>query len=125
MNDNENKTNAPIKLPVRDGGDTSILDADGKQIAFAVFAEMDAIIAALNEADALRAEVEGLREFIESLTKFESQDLDGYNYHDGFGEVAFEICGMRSKVVLAKGGNMLEAYAAIKPNAAAGEEGTE
>lgn len=37
-----------IKLPVRDGGDTSILDANGRQIAFAVFGEMKAIVNAIN-----------------------------------------------------------------------------
>jgi len=39
-----------IKTPVRDGKDTSILDADGKQIAFAVFAEMPDMVQAINTA---------------------------------------------------------------------------
>lgn len=49
-----------IKLPIRDGGDTSILDANGKQIAFAVFDEMPTLVNAVNEHESLIAEVERL-----------------------------------------------------------------
>ena len=58
MNDNENKTNEQtIKLPVRYDGEY-IRDADNRPIGLADAVE---IVAALNEADALRAEVEERR----------------------------------------------------------------
>ena len=57
-----------IKLPIRDGGDTSILDANGKQIAFAVFDEMPALVNAVNEHETLTAKIEQQDAEIEWLT---------------------------------------------------------
>jgi len=52
-----------IKTPVRNGGDSSILDANGKQIAFSVFGEMDAMITALNRQPEIEAEVAELARY--------------------------------------------------------------
>ena len=69
---NENKTNAPIKLPVRVVNNW-LQDCNGKTIAdlsdHNTKEVNEHVVAALNEANALRAEVEGLRTAIVSAIR--------------------------------------------------------
>lgn len=62
----ENKTNAPtIKLPVRlDGDGYWLVDADGNGFAQVDSGVAEQIVAALNEADTLRAERDDLAMFV-------------------------------------------------------------
>jgi len=129
MNDNENKTNAPIKLPVRYDETTfcvhdtekiiCVVDVDATMPDNLANALGNQIVAALNEANALRAEVEGLRKDAERLcmkvTSLLLPDLTGAeaDIRDTANRLLAKIDKARAK------------DAAIKPNAAAGEEGTE
>ena len=133
MNDNKNKTNAPIKLPVRYCPEImSVLDA-GDRESIAVLDHLpddeaqaygNRIVAALNEADALRAEVEGYRDLLENTSKL---NLDsGEKIYRGL--QGYEDDTSQSETLGAAGyifSDIAKAYAAIKPNAAAGEEGTD
>jgi hypothetical protein len=121
MNDNENKTNAPtIKLPVRliyvDNilSDTHhIVDVNGKRVS------KRAIVAALNEADALRAEVEGYRKALQNLSNAvqKSSLLEAVWMGSGRRDAEVEQIVGANNIARAT----LKQYAAIKPNAAAGE----
>lgn len=132
----ENKTNAPtIKLPVRYFPPFSeIQDADGDGILRVNGAGQEKrdgiapfIVAALNEADALRAEVEGYRAMLDragSILVGVDDDPEGpvyelINFDNGKWGIRENAFGSSRSF-----DTVLEAYdAAIKPNAAAGEEG--
>ena len=69
MNDNENKTNAPtIKLPVRYDAEAKFIRGDDQRWVCDCDNPIIAnqIVAALNEADALRAEVEEMNELFQA-----------------------------------------------------------
>jgi len=51
-------------------------------------------------------------EWVRSLKSFESDDWEGYQYYDGFGELRYEICDVRTKDILGAGNDMLEALIA-------------
>ena len=136
MNDNENKTNAPIKLPVR-WEYPNIVDAKGDRWATTSSNNFgNQIVAALNEADALRAEVEEMNELFQAQWEADMravklwQDATGkeFTLPDRTNHVVWLLnriefdekiyAEMREENEQLK----LE-LAAIKPNA--GEEGTE
>lgn len=133
MNDNE--TNAPIKLPVRYDFDTFILkDAEGRHIADVLVTDDEAkqIVAALNEADVLRAEVEGYRALFNQAdvgSEFYLKDHLGNIEKCDDGKWRTQMATMqygkdaRWEYVQEGWDSPLAAYAAIKPNAV--EEGTE
>ena len=143
MNDNENKTNAPTILPVwRPGMDESQIDAETIICPVAVFTNgcgdvgvirdangdeptLEQIADALNfnEADALRAEVEGYHKALQNLVHTVEKSSLIAAVWMGSGRRDAEIEQIVGAKNIAKA--TLKEYAAIKPNAAAGEEGTE
>lgn len=120
---NNNETNAPIKLPVRidqsDGEPPILVDADG------LYVNLDRTVAALNEASALRAEVEGYRVMLATL---DAADFDGdfciHKFNGRYSAKEYDEDGA-CLLVTPYFDTAFEAYASIKPNAADGEEGTE
>lgn len=126
MNDNENKTNAPtIKLPVWYREETRFIragfyDADDEYI------KPEQIVAALNEADALRAEVEVLRTQLSEWTSWRPNIGILPNETPTHGNCCTcQKCGHSHDECVCEHNEIERALAAIKPNAAAGEEGTE
>jgi hypothetical protein len=131
MNDNENKTNAPtIKLPVRyDGVTECLIDADGTFIAIDIDGDTEhraatagQIVAALNEADALRSMLDGAIDHIKKIVEFSDKVADDAVYREVTHNES-EYFLETELGLIARG--IQTTTAAIKPNAAAGGEGTE
>lgn len=151
MNDNENKTNAPIikllpcpfcgsdDVQIRTRKTTIVECAECKALVIKAMKRVATAAwnkrAALNEADALRAEVEGYRAM---LADEEFCEVNLWSYHPLCHDTPVSIAESAGKWrwydALNEGklvpnspefDTLLEAYAAIKPNAAAGGEGTD
>jgi len=150
MNDNENKTNAPIKLlpcPICNGDAHIFWDVDTDEpdaIAwhraecrikrcvstsnFTTPEQAAEIWNTRNEADALRAEVEGYRQLLAEAIYVELDQWAIYNNfpfgkQPGDGRIRlFKKHETNQSFDDRDFDTVLEAYAAIKPNAAAGED---